>query len=255
MTACPDQIMSLQALADGELDGVNSAAVEAHLRTCAKCAAEFERIVGVRTILAQSDFRHTAPQALRARITAMLDAEPAGPAASPVRSAPIWSWLGGATAGALAASLALLFVTPQLSAPAIEQELVASHVRSLLAEHLVDVRTSDHHVVKPWFNGKIDFAPPVVDLAASGFPLVGGRLDYVHGHVVPALVYQRRLHRMNLFVSPSSGGRDTRASFERRESYGLMHWRTGGLDYWLVSDVERADFEAFQSAFNADIGT
>ena len=217
MTACPDQIMLLQALADGELDGANAAAAEAHMRSCAECTAEFERIIEVRKLLAQGHLRHEAPRALRARISEMLDAEPVMPAPRMARPTPVWNWLGGGAAGALAASLALLVTAPQLSAPAIEQELVASHVRSLLAEHLVDVQTSNRHVVKPWFNGKIDFAPPVVDLAAQGFPLVGGRLDYVQGHVVPALVYQRRLHRLNLFVSPAPDRQDKSARFERRE--------------------------------------
>lgn len=251
MTACPERTLSLHALADGELDGIHSAAVEAHLRGCPACAGEFDRIVAVRAVLSNDDLRHGIPVDLYSRIVALVDAEinlmSLNTGVSPSR--PIWSWIGGGAVGALAASLALLIATPQVATPGLEDELIASHVRSLLAAHLVDVKTSNRHIVKPWFNGRIDFAPPVVDLATSGFPLVGGRLDYIGGKVIPALVYQHRLHRMNLFIRPAPDSAVLKARFDRRDGYGLMHWRMDGLDYWIVSDVEQVDFETFQTEF------
>ena len=125
---------------------------------------------------------------------------------------------------------------------------------STLASHLVDVETSDRHVVKPWFNGRIDFAPPVIELADAGYPLAGGRLDYVDRKVVAALVYRRRLHVINLFVWPQGRAGLHASPFAGRDGYSLVHWRAGGLDYWAVSDVEKAELEAFHRAFAARTG-
>jgi anti-sigma factor RsiW len=125
-------------------------------------------------------------------------------------------------------------------------ELVASHVRSLQVAHLVDVETSDQHVVKPWFNGKLDFSPPVVELKDQGFPLVGGRLDYMNGRTVAAIVYRRGRHVINLFVWPDTaiGGPET---VNAGQGYGLRHWRAGGLTFWAVSDVNPADLTQFEA--------
>ena len=126
-------------------------------------------------------------------------------------------------------------------------ELVDAHVRSLLPGHLLDVESTDRHTVKPWFAGKTDIAPVVVDLSDKGFPLLGGRLDYVDGHSVAALVYGRRAHKINVFVWRTTPGEPAEGSFAVR-GYSLLHWSNGGLTYWAVSDAALPDLEAFREA-------
>ena len=127
-------------------------------------------------------------------------------------------------------------------------ELVDAHVRSLLPDHLLDVVSTDRHTVKPWFAGKTDIAPPVVDLTDKGFPLLGGRLDYVDGHSAAVLVYGRRLHKINVFVWRATAGEPHDGSFEVR-GHSLLHWTNGGLSYWAVSDAAPPELEAFRDAY------
>ena len=136
------------------------------------------------------------------------------------------------------------------SGEGLESQLVDAQVRSLEVQHLVDVPTSDRHVVKPWFNGKIDFAPPVVDLIAQGFPLAGGRLDHLAGRDVAAIVYRRRAHVINLFVWNGAG--PAAPTLSRREGYSLVHWGANGLTFWAVSDVDSADLLTFQKEYAAE---
>jgi anti-sigma factor RsiW len=140
----------------------------------------------------------------------------------------------------------MMLVIPTTSQANLDDELVAGHVRSLQAAHLTDVATSNEHLVRPWFNGKIDFAPPVPELSSYGFPLAGGRLDYLHGRTVPALVYHRRLHTINLFVWPAPASADREL---QKDGYSLDEWSRGGLRYAAVSDISPAELDQFHAAF------
>jgi anti-sigma factor RsiW len=254
MSACDNRILLLHGLIDGELDAANSLAIEAHVKECAGCAEELRRLEAIKAALSAPELRPAAPTALRARIGAALALEEASaaPRTFPApRPRAIGPWIGAGAFLAVAASLAMLIAVPQLTASGIEDQLVASHVRSLLASHLTDVATSSRHVVKPWFNGRIDFAPPVVELADQGFPLVGGRLDYIEGRVVPAIVYRRNLHSINLFVRPVESLASPVSIATRRGGYSLIRWTQGGFEYWAVSDIEPQDLEQFHQFFAA----
>jgi anti-sigma factor RsiW len=262
MTACADREAKLQALVDGELDAANALAMEAHLRSCPGCAAEYGAAIALRERLGAEDLRPVASPALRTRIEAALEREvvarPVEPHRPPARHWRPWAIGGWSVAGAMtaiAATLAVLLVQPTAPEPELQDQLIADHVRSLLPGHLIDVATSDRHVVKPWFNGRIDFAPPVPELADRGFPLVGGRLDVAAERVVPVLVYRRRLHTINLFILPAGKtAGERRASAASPPGYSLVHWRQGGLDFWAVSDVGKGDLDQFREAFTARAG-
>ena len=133
----------------------------------------------------------------------------------------------------------------------LTQHVVASHIRSLIVNHLADVRSTDEHTVKPWFNGKLDFSPPVDDLAKQGFPLIGGRLDYLNNRPVAALVYQRDKHVINIFVWPSNRTRQTSESITKQQGYNVIRSTRSGMNFWTVSDLERSQLEKFVELLNA----
>ena len=194
-------------------------------------------------MIARDATYYRAPDALRARVRASLVAE----ARTQARPA-MWRWGGMAaafaTVGVLSWNVALL--QAQGSAEdRLTREVMTAHVRSLMAEnHLNDVASTDQHTVKPWFAGKLDFAPAVADFASSGFALAGGRLDYVNGRPVAALTYRHRLHVVNVFEWPAKDARDAVPESIARQGYALVHWRRAGLEYWAISDVAGADLLA-----------
>jgi anti-sigma factor RsiW len=238
MPACVNQELLLGGLVDGELDAANVAMVEAHVSRCPECREELERLHAVRNLLRNDGVRHSAPESLRQRIAGLpeLSSRPARPRMLP-------GWLAPGAVGALAASLGIMLLVPAQEQAVIDQQLISSHVRSMQPGHLVDVQTANQHVVKPWFNGKVDFAPPVPELSDQGFPLAGGRLDSVEGRTVAAIVYKRRLHTVNLFVWRADGqsGRN-----KVEDGFALREWSADGMRFAAVSDIpadELAEFE------------
>jgi anti-sigma factor RsiW len=241
MPACVDQELLLGGLVDGELDAANTALVEAHVARCEGCRKELERLQAVRALLRADEVRHSAPESLAKRIAAMPELS--------IRAANenrIPTWLAPAVGGALAASLAMIsFVTPATTA-AVDQELVSSHVRSLQPGHLTDVQTTNQHIVKQWFNGRIDFSPPVPELADQGFPLIGGRLDSINGKSVPAIVYKRRLHTVNVFVWPE---KDSSERALVKDGFALREWSRNGLRFAAISDIPAPELQQFETLF------
>ncbi len=249
MSACADRLAILGALADGELDAGNAVAMEEHLQSCEGCRAHLTGIADLKAALSRGSLRYAAPPTLRPRLVGRLGG--VGPAISGVRRpglATLPQWLTGGAITALAAAVVLV-IMPRFTLPDLSAQLVDGHIRSLQAQHLVDVQTSDRHVVKPWFNGRINFAPPVVDMADAGFPLVGGRLDVIDARTVAALVYRRRAHVINLFVWSGETALPTLVG--HRRGYSLLRWSRAGLVYWAVSDIDSAELEAFHTAFAA----
>jgi anti-sigma factor RsiW len=236
---------------DGELDLVRTIETEAHLKTCRVCSQELENLKDLRAALQRSSLAYAAPAALRERIQSSLHAL----SGSDVRKGKIkWPslnmWqLAGAFALLASISISGWQWTARLRAPSSEQRIAAevfsSHVRSLEGNHLMDVVSTDQHTVKPWFDGKLDFSPPVEDLASDGFPLVGGRLDYVENREVAALIYQRRKHFINVFVWPNLSGSISTQAIESQQGYNIMRWSGGGFQFWAVSDVAAPDLAEF----------
>jgi anti-sigma factor RsiW len=248
MSDCGEARLLLHGLLDGELDAAHAVRCEAHLAACPGCAAAFAEMKALRRTIGESDVHYPAPRALRARVgRALAAAEARRPLLARLRPAwPAWSLSGAAAA--LAATLAILLLMPR--GPDLTAEIVAGHVRSLQAAHLVDVATSDQHTVKPWFAGRIDFSPPVIDTSAAGFTLVGGRLDYVGGRAVAAIVYRRRLHVINLFVWPESGGAGGDGA-EARDGFYIRRWRGHGMIHIAVSDLNPAELGQFEALIEA----
>ena len=243
MPACEDQELLLGGLVDGELDAANTALVEAHVARCEACRDELEHLHAVRALLGRPGVRHSAPASLARRVAAMPDLAPVA-----ANENHVARWLAPGLVGALAASLAMVTLLPPGSQSIVDQELVSSHVRSLQPGHLTDVQTTNQHIVKPWFNGRIDFAPPVPELADGGFPLAGGRLDSIGGKTVAAIVYHRRLHTVNLFVWPAKDGGDR--SFVK-DGFAVREWSRNGLRFAAVSDIPPTELQQFHKLFEA----
>jgi anti-sigma factor RsiW len=235
----------VDAYIDGELDPAGKLEIERHLEECAICASGYAEHGSLKRAVGAGELRFQAPPELQQRIRFALRAEAKNE--KPAPTVPR-RWFNAA-AGLAIAALALLFVLPFVSNRGgddpVAREVLAGHVRSLMGNHLTDVPSSDQHTVKPWFDGKLDFAPPVVDLAAQGFPLVGGRLDYVDNRPVAALVYQRYKHFINVFIWPDGSRGESAAKAAERQGYDLVRWTKGGMTYWAVSDLEQSELKRF----------
>jgi anti-sigma factor RsiW len=267
---CEEATKLMDGYLDGELDPITSQTIEQHLRDCPNCDQAYKTHGSLIRVIGNAAPYYKAPAELRERIQSSLrdevaelstrnvarDTQPLFPRRQ-LRPRAIlwetsWNWLALAAAIIFAAIIALTLM-PRLQRPGADQflatQLIASHVRSLMANHLTDVASSDQHTVKPWLDAKLDFAPPVVDLSQQGFPLIGGRLDYLDNRPVAALVYQRRKHFINLFIWPGETGAARPTMAMSHEGYQLLHWADPDFNYWAVSDVNANDLQTFKQQF------
>lgn len=251
---CNDARLLLHAYLDDELDAAQSVAITRHMQGCASCAGQYADYAQLHTALAQPSLYRRAPHALREQWSATTPATTSSVRAATSRRAPIaFAMAAGFAAALLLAAPLWVYTSSQRSSDTSQliSEAVSSHIRSMQPQHLMDVVSTDQHTVKPWFDGKLDFAPRVKDLASEGFPLVGGRLDALDGHSVAALIYKRRLHVINLYQWPvSSSASPTDTTLWR--GYTVVRWTSGNMRYVAVSDVNEAELQQFVLAFQSD---
>jgi anti-sigma factor RsiW len=252
-----DMVLLVQAEFDGELDAAQAANLRAHRTLCGDCQVA-ERELTQAHALSHEELYQPMPDAMRQRILARLGADQRGPVlapgegwtrrpATPAVLSRFRSWrqstIGFGLGAACATAAMLLVLNP--AEQSLTEQLVAGHVRALQPGHLEDVASTDQHTVKPWFDGRIDFAPTVKDLGAAGFPLTGGRLDYIAGRPVAALVYQHDKHVIDMFVWPTAGSVVPKLEPAERNGYNVVHWSQSGMQFWAVSDLERSQLSDF----------
>jgi anti-sigma factor RsiW len=248
--SCAENKVLLHALLDNELDAGHARELETHLAICPGCAAELRVYRIMQEAISAADLRFTAPASLRRRIEAAL---PTTPQRTTNRRAVLKGFvMGTALSTAMAASLVIGIIRTD-NDQRVLGDVVAAHVRSLQGEHLTDVQTSDQHTVKPWFNGKLDLAPPVLDLAAQGFTLIGGRLDYIDEKTAASIVYRRRKHVINLFVTQASDAEYQPAKLNTVQGYNVLHWRAHGLEFFAISDINEEELKEFGKKFAAGL--
>jgi anti-sigma factor RsiW len=233
--SCENNQALLSAYVDGELDLVRSLEIEKHLETCQVCARIVQNHRTLGTALRAGSLYYRPPRHLEQRIITSL------------RDPRRISWPLLAVAASLLVAGVFFFGSrpspPSLVAQMVAQEVLDSHLRSLLPGHLADVQSSDRHTVKPWFAGKLDFSPPVADFAADGFPLTGGRIDTVNGRTVAVLVYQRGRHVINAYVWPSPSSPNSQINRASLQGYNILHCTRAGLEWWLASDLNIQELE------------
>jgi anti-sigma factor RsiW len=234
----------LEAYLDGELGFERTLEVEAHLASCSVCSSEVQSWKDVRMAMGGSELYHRAPAHLEAKLRKLLPQ-------TQTRKTPWFQrsiWAAGGAAFATAALL-ISFITMRPAGPSPAQDIVASHVRSMMADHLMDVVSADQHTVKPWFDGKLDFAPPVQDFAGDGYPLAGGRLDYLENRKVAVLIYHRALHIINVYIWPSGNNGSSEIANQTINGYNVVSWRNNGFEFRAVSDLNTAELRDLARLF------
>lgn len=239
----------LHGYLDSELDLARNLEVEQHMEECRGCARVFSNQTTLKSALRADSLYYNAPDKLRKRVQSSLRKE-AKSEARPRLFSWRWAVLAAAPALMLLIGLAVWSLGPRPTGSGgdelLAQQVVTDHVRSLqLPGHLIDVASSDQHTVKPWFDGKVDFAPTVKDFPDQNFRLYGGRLEYLNNRSVAALVYQRRLHYINLYVWPSGQAGSTAEVTTQRQGYNLIHWTSSGMNYWAISDLNSVELHEF----------
>jgi anti-sigma factor RsiW len=244
----------LDAYIDGELPSEDMAAVREHITSCPECANEHASLVATSRRIGETLVKYEAPDVLKARIrVALAQPGPLAPDAPSVTTIPARRRALGGIGVAWASSI-LTFALVRGAAPdrSLADEVVSSHIRALMPGHLTDVASTNQHNVKPWFNGRVDLSPPVPSLDSIGFPLIGGRLDYVQQRAVPVVVYGRRQHLIDVYAWPDTRERGgTGMSESARNGYNVIEWHINGLSLEAVSDLNRPELEQFVKAFNA----
>ena len=247
----------INAFVDGELDLTSQLEMEERIGQEPGLRLQVDALGQLRTTVREGADYHAAPAALRQRMAAMLAPQPATPARWAGMAGVLESWFGRRpVAASFALAAVLLLVTlnvgwmQSMQDHRLTDEVIASHVRSTLGQHLVDIASSEHHVVKPWLSSRLDFSPPVNQLPIPGSVFLGGRVDYLDGHPVAALVYRQGEHVVNAFVWPGAG-RDTPPDFTTERGFRTAHWTQGGMAHWVVSDVNREEFKAVVGAIRA----
>jgi anti-sigma factor RsiW len=240
----------IEAYLDEELDPGLTAAVEEHLSTCRACSDTYSQFREQKAGIRSTAPYYTAPARLEQSIRGALR-QAAAREAKPVESPFPWRWLAIAATILLAVSVSWNLRPSARRSPEndlIAQNILSDHIRSLIGTHLLDVPSSDQHTVKPWFNGKLDFSPEVKDFAPQGFPLLGGRLDYLTDRTVAVLVYGRRQHVINVFTWPSGSAPEPGGRFSRN-GYNAIHWTHGAMTFWGVSDIGAPELEQFRNLY------
>jgi anti-sigma factor RsiW len=244
---CEEAEVLLHALIDGELDAGHARDVENHVADCPRCAAALRDYREMSKAIAEAGVRYSAPPPLRRRIEAALPQ----PVAAPSRRAVLRGFVVGSAVSAMAATGLFAIILRNDDIERIQSEVVSAHLRSLQAGHLTDVISTDQHTVKPWFNGKLDVSPPVIDLTAEDFKLIGGRLDYVDARPIGAVVYKRRAHVINLFVAQTANTERHNAKITTLQGFNIRRWSDRGLNYWAVSDIGADELAEFGDKFEA----
>jgi anti-sigma factor RsiW len=252
---CDDARILLHGHLDGELDLVRDLEVERHIEECPRCASEFATLRAMRTRLKDEAFHFEAPQELKDKIRRALPAAPNRSVGYPSRRSGFVPRAARFAVPLAIGAMLTLFIVPRAFGPSgndlVAREVVSSHVRSLMGSHLMDVASTDQHTVKPWFNGKLDFSPPVTDFKNDGFPLVGGRLDYINDRPVAALVYQHAKHVINVFMWPSDRDTTSVERIEPEQGYNVEQMTVAGMNCWIVSDLNQTELKTFAQMIRA----
>jgi len=242
---CTQDRHLLDAYLDGELGFERSLEVEAHLASCPRCALQIQSWKEFRPTMRGSELYYRAPAPLAENMRKLI------PRTRRVPWLERWVWAGAGAAFATAAWIAV-FTVIHPPVRSFDQEIVASHIRSLMANHLMDVVSSDQHTVKPWFDGKVDFAPPVQDFSAEGYPLAGGRLDYLERRNVAVLIYHRALHVINVYVWPAEDNHHSSVDLQTMQGYNVLSWKKNGFEFRVVSDLNAAELRGFAHLLAGD---